>query len=439
MKAKSDKTDEVAENAEIARTLELNSAPGGFGWLRRWRIPVLVIAAVIFIAAAVIMWRVSHTSGAVRYETREVQRGNLTVTVTATGTLEPTNSVEVGSELSGTVKSVEADFNDRVKVGRILARLDTEKLEATITQHRASLEAAKAKVLQAEATVAETRAKLNQFKQVWKLSNGKVPSQTEMDAAEAAFARAKADLANCRAAVSQAQATLSASETDLSKSIIRSPVNGIVLNRSVEPGQTVAASMTTPVLFTLAEDLAKMELQVDVDEADVGKIREGQKAAFTVDAWPDRTFEAQVVQTRYGSQTTEGVVTYTTVLKVDNSDLSLRPGMTATASITVNSVENAVLLPSAALRFTPPVQEEEKKSSGGLVSMLLPRPPRFKATERENAAGSKKQQDVWILREGRPVAVPVTVGATDGVMTEIRAGDLQPGMAVVVDSVMEAK
>jgi len=439
MKEKSDKTDEVAENAEITRTLELNTAPGGFAWLRRWRIPVLAFAAVIFIAAAVILWRGSHTSGAVRYETREVQRGNLTVTVTATGTLEPTNSVEVGSELSGTIRRVEADFNDRVKVGQILARLDTEKLEATITQHRASLEAAKAKVLQAEATVAETRAKLNQFKQVWKLSNGKVPSQTEMDAAEAAFARARADLANCRAAVSQAQAALSASETDLSKSIIRSPVNGIVLNRSVEPGQTVAASMTTPVLFTLAEDLAQMELQVDVDEADVGKIREGQKATFTVDAWPDRNFEAQVVQTRYGSQTTEGVVTYTTVLKVDNSDLSLRPGMTATASITVNSVENAVLIPSAALRFTPPVQEEEKKSSGGLVSMLLPRPPRFKAAERENAAGSKKQQNVWILREGRPVAVPVTVGATDGVMTEMRAGDLQPGMAVVVDSVMEAK
>ena len=439
MKEKSDKTDEVAENAEITRTLELNTAPGGFAWLRRWRIPVLAFAAVIFIAAAVILWRGSHTSGAVRYETREVQRGNLTVTVTATGTLEPTNSVEVGSELSGTIRRVEADFNDRVKVGQILARLDTEKLEATITQHRASLEAAKAKVLQAEATVAETRAKLNQFKQVWKLSNGKVPSQTEMDAAEAAFARARADLANCRAAVSQAQAALSASETDLSKSIIRSPVNGIVLNRSVEPGQTVAASMTTPVLFTLAEDLAQMELQVDVDEADVGKIREGQKATFTVDAWPDRNFEAQVVQTRYGSQTTEGVVTYTTVLKVDNSDLSLRPGMTATASITVNSVENAVLIPSAALRFTPPVQEEEKKSSGGLVSMLLPRTPRFKAAERENAAGSKKQQNVWILREGRPVAVPVTVGATDGVMTEMRAGDLQPGMAVVVDSVMEAK
>jgi len=300
------------------------------------------------------------------------------------------------------------------------------------------LEAEKAKVLQAEATVAETRAKLAQYKQVWELSKGKVPSQTEMDAAEAAFTRAKANAANCRAAVSQAQATLSASETDLSKSIIRSPINGIVLTRSVEPGQTVAASMTTPVLFKLAEDLAQMELQVNVDEADVGKIREGQKATFTVDAWPDRTFQARVVQARFGSTTTEGVVTYTTVLKVDNGDLSLRPGMTATASITVNSVENAILLPSTALRFTPPVQEEEK-SSGSLVGMLLPRPPHSRSTERQDAAGNKKQQKVWILRDGQPQAMPVTVGATDGVLTEMLTGDLKPGTAVVVDSVTGAK
>jgi len=435
---KPDKTDETDETAEIARTLEMNPSPGRFSSWRRWRIPLLLLVVVTVLAAAIILWKSTNKAGAVRFETQEVQRGNLTVIVSATGTLQPTNSVEVGSELSGTVKSVEADYNDRVKVGQVLARLDTIKLEATITQYRAALEAEKAKVLQAKATVAETRAKLAQYKRVWELSKGKVPSQAEMDAAEAAFARAQANEANCRAAVSQAQATLSASETDLSKSIIRSPINGIVLTRSVEPGQTVAASMTTPVLFTLAEDLAEMELQVNVDEADVGRIREGQKATFTVDAWPDRTFSARVVQARYGSTTTEGVVTYTTVLKVDNSDLSLRPGMTATANVTVNSVENAILLPSTALRFTPP-EQEETKSSGGLVGMLLPRPPRQKSTKAEDAAASKKQQRVWTLRDGQPLAIPVTVGATDGIMTEMLTGDLKPGMAVVIDSVTGGK
>lgn len=431
------KTDKDDKTAGIEQILEMSPSPGRFSGWKRWRI--IVPALVVFlIVLAVLFYSISDKSGVVRYETQEVRQGNLTVVVTATGTLEPTNSVEVGSELSGTIRTVEADYNDRVKVGQVLARLDTAKLEATITQYRAALEAAKAKVLQADATVAETKAKLSQYKRVWELSKGKVPSQTEMDAAEAAFARAKADAANYRAAVSQAQATLSVNETDLSKSIIRSPVNGIVLTRKVEPGQTVAASMTTPVLFTLAEDLTKMELNVDVDEADVGKIREGQESTFTVDAYPDRIFKAHVVQARYGSTTTEGVVTYETILKVDNTDLSLRPGMTATASITVNKVENAVLLPNTALRFTPPVQEE-KQSSGGLVGMLLPRPPRSGSTAREDTAANKKQQRVWTLKEDKLLAIPVTVGATDGVMTAMLTGDLTPGTAVVTDYVAGGK
>ena len=436
MKKSPDSADKATDTTEISKVLEIDSSPGRFSGWKRWRIPVLLIVLVAAVAL-IASWKGRNAAESVRYETQQVQRGNLTVLVTATGTLQPTNSVEVGSELSGTIRSVKVDFNDHVKVGQVLAILDTSKLEATITQYRAALESEKAKVLQADATVAETRAKLAQFKRVWELSNGKVPSQTEMDAAEAAYSRARANAASSRAAVSQAQASLSVSETDLSKSVIRSPINGIVLNRSVEPGQTVAASMTTPVLFKLAEDLAEMELQVNVDEADVGKIREGQKATFSVDAWPDRTFPAQVVQARYGSTTTEGVVTYTTILKVDNSDLSLRPGMTATASITVNSVESAILIPNNALRFTPPIQAE-KRPSGGLVGMLLPRPPRLSSTPRENSAGKKGQQ-VWVLRDGQLKAVPVTVGATDGVMTEMRSGDLRPGMAVVTDSVLGVK
>lgn len=396
----------------------------------------LIIALIaVLVVTAVTLWQRAGKTTAPQYKTEQIRRGGLTVIVTATGTLQPINTVSVGSELSGIIKTVEANYNDRVKIGQVLARLDTSKLEAQITQSSAALEAAKAKVLQAQATVSKTRTKLSQFQKVRELSNGKVPSLSEMDAAEAAFERAKADEASAKAAVSQAQATLQANETDLYKSVIRSPINGIVLTRSTEPGQTVAASFQAPVLFTLAEDLKQMELHVNVDEADIGKIHEGQKATFTVSGYPNRTFEARITQARYASTTTSGVVTYETVLKVDNKDMSLRPGMTATADITVNKVEDAILVPSAALRFTPPVQEE-KKPSGGLVTSLLPRPP--SGTQQPTATNGKEQK-VWVLKNGQLLPVPVTTGATSGGITEILKGDLQPGMEVVVDVISGAK
>jgi HlyD family secretion protein len=269
------------------------------------------------------------------------------------------------------------------------------------------------------------------------LSNNKVPSQADMDAQEATLARAIADDASAKASVSQAKAALATYETDISKSIIRSPINGVALTRSVEPGQTVAAAMTAPTLFTLAADLTKMELHVNVDEADVSRIQEGQKATFSVAAYPNRTFDARIVRANYGSSTTSGVVTYETVLKVDNSDLLLRPGMTATADIVVKKITNAVLIPSAALRFTPPVQEE-KKSSGGLVSSILPHPPSSGNKQLENNT-DKKQQRVWMLKDGQLLAVAVTIGSANGGMTEVLSGDIKPGTAVVVDTVSPVK
>jgi len=419
----------IDPNPDVSQILEIDQSLGRRKGLKRWLIVTVLVAATVI---AVVIWKRMEKSNSVHYKTQEVVRGNLTVIVTATGTLQPTNKVDVGSELSGIIKSVEVDYNDRVKVGQVLAKLDTSKLKAQIAQAKAALESAKAKVLQARATVAETRAKLAQLQRVRELSNGKVPSQSELDAAEAAFERAKADEASARAAVSQAQATLEAYETDLSKSVIRSPINGIVLTRSIEPGQTVAASFQAPVLFTLAEDLTQMELHVNVDEADIGKVHEGQKATFSVSAYPNRIFEARITQARYGSSTTSGVVTYETVLKVNNSDLSLRPGMTATADIMVKKVENAILVPSAALRFTPPVQEE-KRPSTGLVGALLPRPPRSESKQVEEASTNKKQRHVWTLKDGQLSAIPVTIGSTDGSMTEVVAGDIKPGMALVVD------
>ncbi len=424
----------VDPNPDITETLGMHRSQMFSNRLKRY----LAIALVAILAVAAIMiWKRADKTPAIQYKTEQVRRGELTVIVTATGTLQPTNTVSVGSELSGTMKSVEVNYNDRVKVGQILARLDTSKLEAQITQSKAALESAKAKVLEAQATVSETQAKFGQFKKVRELSKGKVPSQSEMDAAEAAFERAKADAASAAAAVSQAQATLQSNETDMYKSVIRSPISGVVLTRSIEPGQTVAASFQAPVLFTLAQDLTQMELHVNVDEADIGKIREGQKATFSVSAYPDRTFEARITQARYASTTTSGVVTYETVLKVDNTDLSLRPGMTATANVTVKKVENATLVPSAALRFTPPVQQE-KEPSAGLVGSLLPHPPSGTQQRSDNTTDGN-QPRVWMLKDGKLSPLTVTTGATSGDVTEVLTGNLQPGMAVVVDTIAGAK
>ena len=403
------------------------------------------IALVVIVAIGVLIaWKTIGRDHSIQYETQEARLGTLTISVTATGTLQPTNEVEVGSELSGIIKSVDVNYNDRVKIGQVLARLDTSKLEAQVKQSRATLESAKGKVLQTQATVRETRSKLAQFQKVRELSHSKVPSQTEMDAAEAAVDRALANDASARADVSQAQATLDAYEIDLSKAVIRSPINGIVLERSVEPGQTVAATLEAPKLFTLAEDLTQMELHVNVDEADIGKVKAGQEATFTVDAYPDRTFQARIMEVRYASTTTSGVVTYETVLDVHNADVSLRPGMTATADITVKKIDKALLISTAALRFTPQAKlqgqkEAENNGSGGLVSSLIPHPPRSSAKRDTKTNTNKKHQEVWILKEDDLSAVSVVVGSTNGSMTEVLDGGIRPGMALVVDIAEDKK
>jgi HlyD family secretion protein len=399
-------------------------------------VAVLVLLSVI----AVVIFATVGKGNSVHYETKEVIRGSLTVTVTATGTLEPTNKVDVGSELSGIVKTVIVDYNDRVKMNQVLARLDTSKLDAQVMQSKATLESARAKVLEAQATVKEARSDLERMQHVQALSNNRVPSKQDLDAKDAALKRAMATEASANAQVSLARATLESIETDLAKSVIRSPINGIVLTRTVEPGQTVAASFQTPVLFTLAEDLRKMELHVDVNEADVGMVQEGQEAKFTVDAYSDRTFPARITQVRYGAKTVEGVVTYETLLAVDNSDLVLRPGMTATADITVRKIENAALVPNVCLRFSPPVKEEDDtKDERGILSKILPHPPRFASRNQKDTVDGKGGKSVWTLHEGRPVSITITTGATDGVMTEVTGGDLKPGMALITSIAGEGR
>ncbi|MBW2661046.1 MAG: efflux RND transporter periplasmic adaptor subunit [Deltaproteobacteria bacterium] len=421
----------INSESNINQTLGINHSQNHRKHLKRWLI--IAFLSIVGVTSAVV-WKKVESSDSMQYQTQKVQRGNLTVTVTATGNLAPTNQVDVGTEVSGTVESVEVDYNDHVKVGQVLARLDISKLQAQVLKSKAALESARAKVLETQATSNETRNELARLKQVWELSDNKVPSQHDMDVAHAALQRALASETIAKAQVSEAQATLEANETDLSKTIIRSPINGIVLTRNVEPGQTVAASLQSPVLFTLAEDLTKMELHVDVDEADVGQVKEKQEAIFAVDAHPNRTFPALIAQVRYGSQTVNGVVTYKTVLNVDNSDLSLRPGMTATADITVKKVKNAILLPNAALRFAPPVKEKEAASNGSLINKLIPR-RRHKSSQKQSKDDIvDNKQRVWALRDGQLIAIVIITGVTDGKMTEVVSGNIEPGMELAVDT-----
>ena len=413
---------------DISEVLGLDEVPRG----RRGVRFALAALALLVIVVSVVWYATTRNGAAVQYKTSAVTRGDLIVTVTATGTLQPVNQVDVGTEISGTIKTVEVDYNDRVKVGQVLARIDTEKLQAQVLQSESTLESAQAKLVEAQATVVESRDNLERFKRVREMSGGKVPSQREYDAADAILKRAVSNEATLKALISEAKWKLSIDQTNLSKAVIRSPINGVVLKRQVEPGQTVAASLQTPVLFTIAESLAQMEVQVDVDEADVAQVKVGQQATFTVDGYPGRTFSAVVKQVRYGPETVQGVVTYKTLLSVDNSDLALRPGMTATANITVKRTVNILLVPNLALRFSPPVPEQTAQSSGSLLSRLFPRPPRA-SKPRDTGDAKSKQQHVWILRDGQPLAVAVIAGSTDGIMTEITGGDITVGTEVVTD------
>ena len=423
--------DRDTRDTDISKVLGIDQATGQKKLRKRWLIMGLLV--LLSVVGMLLLLTTGKDDG-LQYITQAARRGNLTVMVTATGNLEPTKEVTVGSELSGIIETVEVDYNDMVKVGQVLARLDTDILQSQVLQAKAVQESAGAKLLEAQAMVIRDRNELARLQRARQLSGGKVPSEHELDAAEAAFKCAQAAVAGAKAQLAETRASLDVKETDLAKTVIRAPINGIVLSRDVDPGQTVAATFQAPVLFTLAEDLTQMELHVDVDEADVGQVKEGQQALFTVDAYSDRHFPAQIIQVRYGSQEVDGVITYETVLNVDNSDLSLRPGMTATSDITVKEIEDCILLPNGALRFSPPVQKKEMSSGSGLLGSLFRRPA-SRSKKRAAANGKKKQPRVWVLREGQAIAVPVTVGLSDGIMTELVAGDIAPGAPIIIDAV----
>jgi HlyD family secretion protein len=419
--------------------------PAARAWYRR---PALWIAlAVLLLAGGGLWWWLQSraASAAPTYSTQAVTRGDLTLTVTANGTIQPTRSINIGSELSGTVLKVNVDVNDRIKKGQVLVELDTAKLNDQILRSRAALASAEALVAQTTATVTEARSILARQEEVARISGGQVPSKAELDTARATLARAAGAQASAQAGVKDARAALSTDQTTLSKASIRAPADGLVLTRTVDPGNAVAASLQSVTLFTVAEDLAKVRLWVYVDEADVGSVKVDQRATFTVSAYPTRNFPARITRVGFGSTITDNVVTYLTHLDVDNADLSLRPGMTATASIVATQRRDVLLVPNSALRFTPsaatPTGGAPAGGKGGVLSSLTPRMPGG-PSRRPAAAGASTAtaKRVWVLpvdgqgvASGPPQAVAVTPGISDGRMTEITGGDLQAGMLVITD------
>ena len=366
------------------------------------------------------------------YLTETLQRGDISLTITATGNLAPTTEVIVGSELSGTTLEVYVDFNDRVTKGLPLAKLDTSKLAQQTEISRAAVKSAQAKVVQAQATVTESAAAQVRQQDLHRVS---LVATADLEVATAAADRARADLLSAVAAVGEANAQVRINENDLSKAIIKSPIDGIVLTRTLEPGQTVAASFTTPQLFVIAESLERMKLEVAVAEADIGRVTQGQGATFTVDAWPDRTYTATVSIVSFGSVVKDNVVTYEADLAVSNQDLSLRPGMTATADIRVAEHTNVFLVSAAALRFVPDAPASASTATKkSFVQSLIPMPTRRSGRAPDPAATPKTNAGahIWILRDGQLESLTVRLGLSDGRNTEVSAPDLKPGMLVVL-------
>jgi HlyD family secretion protein len=419
-------------------------------WWRRWLKWGLIAIGVLL--AILLLWHFLGPKDDVKYATDDVQRGNLTVTVSATGKLAPTDQVTVGSQLSGQVIKVLADVNDRVTAGQPLALIDPSQFDDQVKQAQASLAANIAAVGQAQATLQQSTATLARYQEVSRLSGGKVPAKTEMDSAIGDRNRAVANLNAANANVASARAQLSSAQTQRTRAIIRSPVTGVILARQVDPGQTVAASFNTPTLFVIAQDLSQMKLQVSIDEADVGQVRDGQDATFTVDAFPGKTFPAKITRVEVGSNlsvqdassstststtTANQVVSYAADLSVSNADQQLRPGMTATADIVTMSRQNVLLVPNAALRFTPSASPAASASSGsGIAGALVPSRPRRgggNSGQPKTATGNQAgERTVYIVgADGKPQAVQVTTGSTDGTVTEVTGGNLKPGDKVI--------
>jgi HlyD family secretion protein len=368
-----------------------------------------IISAVIILLAVIGYILFRGNGNEPKFRTEKVTKGDLVMTVTSTGTVNPVTTVLVGTQVSGTIKEIYVDFNSPVKKGQLIARIDPALFEAQVNQARANLFSAKANLEKAEATLVDAKRTMERNKEL--LSKNLI-AQSDFDTAETNYETAKASVSAVKAQVVQTEAALSLAETNLYYTKIVSPVEGIVVSRNVDVGQTVAASFQTPTLFSIAQDLTKMQIDGNVDESDIGNIKVGQDVEFIVDAYPDITFKGKVWQVRNAPITVQNVVTYDVVIQVANPELKLKPGMTANVSIITAIKKDVLKIPNAALRFSlseKGVQTPEKKGPG-----------------------------IWILEKEQPMRIPVSTGISDGNYTELVSGEIREGQEVIIESLVKA-
>ncbi|MDP3296945.1 MAG: efflux RND transporter periplasmic adaptor subunit [Thermodesulfovibrionia bacterium] len=367
----------------------------------------IVITIVLGITAFILL---KNKDDEPKFRTEKIMRGDVTASVTASGTVNPVTTVLVGTQVSGTVKNIYADFNSPVKKGQLIAQIDPAVFEAQEEQARANLLSAKANLEKSEATLLDAKRIMERNK---KLFAENFISKNDLDTSETNYETAKAQVSASKAQVAQAEATLKIAETNLRYTRILSPVDGIVVSRNVDVGQTVAASFQTPTLFTIAQDLTKMQIDTNVDEADIGKVSAGQNVEFNVDAYPDIIFKGKVSQVRNAPITIQNVVTYDVVIKVDNPELKLKPGMTANVSIVLSIKKDVLKISNAALRFSPDAKDKSR--------------------------AQQKGKGVWIIENKTPKRIPAAVGISDGNYSELLSGEIREGQEIIAESLTKPK
>jgi HlyD family secretion protein len=352
------------------------------------------------------------------YRTESVTLGDIQATVTATGTVNAVTTVQVGTQVSGTIRMLYVDFNSRVKKGQVIAQIDPSTFEAQVQQAKANLLAGQANLDKANAALVDAKRTLDRNKEL--IAKNLIP-RSDVDTSETNYESAKAQVNSARAQIEQTKASLSFAQQNLDYTRIVSPVDGVVISRNVDVGQTVAASFQTPTLFTIAQDLTKMQIDTNVAESDIGSIKLGQEVEFTVDAYPDATFKGKVWQIRQAPITVQNVVTYDVVIQVNNKAMKLMPGMTANVSIIIDTREHVLRIPNAALRFRISEQPGGRQGAGA------------------GAPKEKKGPSVWVLEGGKPKRVPVRTGLSDGINTEIVSDELKEGQLLIVEMIRKNK
>jgi HlyD family secretion protein len=393
-----------------------------------------VVALFLVGGAGFAYWRMGNSTQESPYLTVPVSKGNIRQVVSSTGTLQAVTTVIVGSQVSGTISKLNADFNTKVTKGEVVAELDQSKFKARVDETRANLSAAQASMAKSKVAVEDADRSLKRVKE---LKQRELVSQSELDAAQTAYDAAKSQLNVAQAQVGQAQAAMNQAAIDLGYTVIRSPVDGMVISRNVDVGQTVAASLSAPTLFTIANDLTKMEVHTNVDEADVGNVSEGQEVTFTVDAHPQRRFRGKVHQVRNAPQIIQNVVTYNAVVRINNKELLLKPGMTANVQFLVSEKEDVLTVPNMALRFRLP---EDKNEAQDLLRQeqgrVAPRVGQRRTSRGSGSGGGEgrrvRQVKIYVVRDDKAQPVEMQAGITDGSKTEVIAGALKENDLVII-------